>query len=369
MSASPLRPRRLAGRDAYQRRVKAWTDSLEAEALTHTVRLVDDDGAVEVEVLALPSPSYEIRRASCRVLAGDVAPDVVQGLASLAGVRMVAGFTRRVADATGGRAGAPLRYLPPPMATPSRKPIPASERLIVALEVLWVLFIVEAWLRFFFHRPHGNLGRRLVQAAVICVLPPWRLVARTPGPVGEYWFPRLGWRRPDRELRQTLERAFSIPMILIALLVLPVLILEFFWQQTVREHAWLALTLELANSVIWLAFTVEFLVLISVSFSLFGFILGIWADGWEKLQIVPALIITPLAFLGGSFYSISMLPPTWQTVTLFNPVVYLISGFRWSFYENADVSVALSLSMTCAFLLLCLAVVWWIFRTGYKLRG
>ena len=112
-----------------------------------------------------------------------------------------------------------------------------------------------------------------------------------------------------------------------------------------------------------------FLVLISVSFSLFGFILGIWADGWEKLQIVPALIITPLAFLGGSFYSISMLPPAWQTVTLFNPVVYLISGFRWSFYENADVSVALSLSMTCVFLLVCLVTVWWIFRTGYKLRG
>ncbi len=111
-----------------------------------------------------------------------------------------------------------------------------------------------------------------------------------------------------------------------------------------------------------------FLVLTSVSFSLFGFILGIWADGWEKLQIVPALIITPLAFLGGSFYSISMLPPVWQTVTLFNPVVYLISGFRWSFYENADVSVALSLSMTCVFLFVCLVIVWWIFRTGYKLR-
>ncbi len=111
-----------------------------------------------------------------------------------------------------------------------------------------------------------------------------------------------------------------------------------------------------------------FLVLTSASFSLFGFILGIWADGWEKLQIVPALIITPLAFLGGSFYSISMLPPLWQTVTLFNPVVYLISGFRWSFYENADVSVALSLSMTCVFLLVCLVIVWWIFRTGYKLR-
>jgi ABC-2 type transport system permease protein len=112
-----------------------------------------------------------------------------------------------------------------------------------------------------------------------------------------------------------------------------------------------------------------FLVLTSVSFSLFGFILGIWADGWEKLQIVPALIITPLAFLGGSFYSISMLPPFWQTVTLFNPVVYLISGFRWSFYGNADVSVALSLSMTCVFLLVCLIAIRRIFRTGYKMRS
>lgn len=112
-----------------------------------------------------------------------------------------------------------------------------------------------------------------------------------------------------------------------------------------------------------------FLVLTSVTFSLFGFILGIWADNWEKLAIVPTLIITPLAFLGGSFYSISMLPPTWQTVTLFNPVVYLISGFRWSFYENADVSVGLSLGMTLVFLLLCLVVIWRIFKTGYRLRN
>jgi ABC-2 type transport system permease protein len=111
-----------------------------------------------------------------------------------------------------------------------------------------------------------------------------------------------------------------------------------------------------------------FLVLTSVSFSLFGFILGIWADGFEKLQIVPMLIITPLAFLGGSFYSISMLPPLWQTVTLFNPVVYLISGFRWSFYENADVSVGLSIGVTAAFLLVCMVVVWWIFKTGYRLK-
>jgi ABC-2 type transport system permease protein len=114
---------------------------------------------------------------------------------------------------------------------------------------------------------------------------------------------------------------------------------------------------------------VLFLVLTSVSFSLFGFILGIWADGWEKLTIVPTLVIMPLTFLGGTFYSISMLPPAWQTVSLFNPVVYLISGFRWSFYENADVSVALSLGMTIAFLLACLYIVHWIFRTGYKLRS
>lgn len=111
-----------------------------------------------------------------------------------------------------------------------------------------------------------------------------------------------------------------------------------------------------------------FLVLTAVSFCLFGFILGIWADGFEKLQIVPMLIIMPLTFLGGTFYSIDMLPPFWQTVTLFNPVVYLISGFRWSFFENADVSVAMSLGMTCAFLAACLLVIWWIFKTGYRLK-
>ena len=111
-----------------------------------------------------------------------------------------------------------------------------------------------------------------------------------------------------------------------------------------------------------------FLVLTAVTFSLFGFILGIWADNWEKLAIVPSLIITPLTFLGGSFYSISMLPPVWQTVTLFNPVVYLISGFRWSFYENADVAVGLSLGMTCGFLVACLIVIWAIFKTGYRVR-
>ena len=114
---------------------------------------------------------------------------------------------------------------------------------------------------------------------------------------------------------------------------------------------------------------VLFLVLTSIAFSLFGFILGIWADGWEKLTIVPILVIMPLTFLGGTFYSISMLPPAWQTISLFNPVVYLISGFRWSFYENADVSVALSLGMTIAFLVACLLVVRWVFTTGYRLRN
>ena len=112
-----------------------------------------------------------------------------------------------------------------------------------------------------------------------------------------------------------------------------------------------------------------FLVLISVSFSLFGFILGVWADGWEKLTIVPILVIMPLTFLGGTFYSISMLPPAWQTVSLFNPIVDLISGFRWSFYENADVAIGLSLAMVFGFLAICLVVVWWIFKTGYKLRA
>lgn len=112
-----------------------------------------------------------------------------------------------------------------------------------------------------------------------------------------------------------------------------------------------------------------FLVVTSVSFSLFGFILGIWADGWEKLTIVPTLIIMPLTFLGGTFYSIGMLPPAWQTVSLFNPVVYLVSGFRWSFYENADVHVGLSIGMTVSFLVACLAVVRWIFVTGYRLRA
>jgi ABC-2 type transport system permease protein len=111
-----------------------------------------------------------------------------------------------------------------------------------------------------------------------------------------------------------------------------------------------------------------FLILTSITFSLFGFILGIWADGWEKLQVVPILIVTPLTFLGGSFYSINMLPPFWQKLTLFNPVVYLVSGFRWSFYGVSDVGVAVSLGMTLAFMLLCLLAIWWIFRTGYRLK-
>jgi len=122
--------------------------------------------------------------------------------------------------------------------------------------------------------------------------------------------------------------------------------------------------LEIAHP-LWM---ITFLVLTAVTFSLFGFILGIWADGFEKLQLVPFLIITPLIFLGGSFYSIDMLPPFWQTATLFNPVVYLISGFRWSFYGIADVGVGLSLAMTVCFLTICLTTVWRIFKTGYRLK-
>jgi ABC-2 type transport system permease protein len=111
-----------------------------------------------------------------------------------------------------------------------------------------------------------------------------------------------------------------------------------------------------------------FLVLTALTFSLFGFVIGIWADNFEKLQLIPLLVVTPLAFLGGSFYSVHMLPPFWQQVTLLNPVLYLISGFRWSFYESADVAVGVSLVMIFLFLSVCLALVWWIFRTGYQLK-
>ena len=128
--------------------------------------------------------------------------------------------------------------------------------------------------------------------------------------------------------------------------------------------AGLFVPLEIAHP-LWM---ITFLVLTAVTFSLFGFIIGIWADGFEKLQLVPLLIITPLIFLGGSFYSVDMLPSFWQSVSLFNPVVYLISGFRWSFYGIADVSVGVSLSMTILFLVVCLVVVWWIFKTGYRLK-
>ena len=128
--------------------------------------------------------------------------------------------------------------------------------------------------------------------------------------------------------------------------------------------AGLFVPLEIAHPLWMLAF----LVLTAVTFSLFGFIIGIWADGFEQLQLVPLLIITPLIFLGGSFYSVDMLPPIWRTVTLFNPIVYLISGFRWSFYGIADVSVGVSLAMTSLFLVICLLIVWWIFKTGYRLK-
>jgi len=113
---------------------------------------------------------------------------------------------------------------------------------------------------------------------------------------------------------------------------------------------------------------VGFLVLTAVTFSLFGFVIGLWADDFQKLQVIPLMVVTPLTFLGGAFYSINMLPPFWQKVTLFNPVVYLISGFRWSFYGVADVHIAVSTGMTLGFLAICLAVVWWIFRSGWKLR-
>lgn len=111
-----------------------------------------------------------------------------------------------------------------------------------------------------------------------------------------------------------------------------------------------------------------FLILISISFSLFGFILGLWADGFEKLQVVPIMIITPLTFLGGTFYSITMLPKTWQTITMLNPIVYLVNGFRWSFYGQSDVGVALSLGMILVFMAICVAIIVWVFKTGWRLR-
>jgi ABC-2 type transport system permease protein len=122
---------------------------------------------------------------------------------------------------------------------------------------------------------------------------------------------------------------------------------------------------EIAHPVVMVAF----LLLTSVTFCLFGFIIGIWADGFEKLQVIPLLVVTPLAFLGGSFYSISMLPPVWQKIALLNPVVYLVSGFRWSFFGSADVGVGTSLAMIALFLAACLGAVWWIFRTGYRLKS
>lgn len=127
----------------------------------------------------------------------------------------------------------------------------------------------------------------------------------------------------------------------------------------------LFVTFEIAHP-IWMA---AFLVLTAITFSMLGFIIGIWADGFESLQIVPLLIITPLTFLGGTFYSVNMLPPFWQSVTLLNPVVYLISGFRWSFFEISDVNVAISVLMTFVFLGICMAIAWWMFKTGYRLKA
>jgi len=132
----------------------------------------------------------------------------------------------------------------------------------------------------------------------------------------------------------------------------------------------------LATAQFFVSFEVEhplwmltFLTLTAITFSLFGFIIGIWADGFEKLQVIPMMIITPLTFLGGSFYSISMLPPLWQKITLLNPVVYLIDGFRWSFYSTSNINLIVSLGMTLTFLAICIAIVWWIFRTGYGLKN
>jgi ABC-2 type transport system permease protein len=128
--------------------------------------------------------------------------------------------------------------------------------------------------------------------------------------------------------------------------------------------AWLFVPLRIDHPL----FMLGFLVLTAVTFSLLGFIIGIWADGFEQLQLIPLLVLTPLTFLGGTFYSIDVLPPFWQTVALFNPIVYLVSGFRWSFFSIADVGVGISLTMTFVFLILCLVTVWWIFKTGYRLK-
>jgi ABC-2 type transport system permease protein len=127
-------------------------------------------------------------------------------------------------------------------------------------------------------------------------------------------------------------------------------------------------TLFVPVSILHPVWMVAFLILTATTFSLFGFIIGVWAKDFEQLQLIPMLIVTPLTFLGGAFYSIDMLPETWRSITLFNPVVYLISGFRWSFYGVGDVSIATSLSMTLIFLLVCIALVWWIFKTGYRLK-
>ena len=129
--------------------------------------------------------------------------------------------------------------------------------------------------------------------------------------------------------------------------------------------SWLFVPPHIAHPV-WM---LGFLLLTALSFSLFGFILGLWADGFERLQVVPLLILTPLTFLGGTFYSTSILPPPWRTITLFNPLVYLISGFRWSFFDIADVNVEVSLAMTLLFMAVCMAIVWWFFKTGYRLKN
>jgi ABC-2 type transport system permease protein len=133
----------------------------------------------------------------------------------------------------------------------------------------------------------------------------------------------------------------------------------------VLATAWLFVPLHIAHP-FWM---IAFLILTAVSFSLFGFILGIWADGFEKLQVVPLLIIQPLTFLGGTFYSIHVLPDGWQTVALFNPIVYLVSGFRWSFFESSDVHLGVSVAMTFLFLALCLGAIGWIFKTGYRIKN